>query len=94
MRIRRHFTTAGEDAYHGIGFRKAMSEIRNPDGSVVFRQEGLEVPDTWSQVASDIIAQKYFSKAGVPDCLQAVEEGSVPAWLSRREAAPRCRHDR
>ena len=88
MRIRRHFTTAGKDAYHGIGFRKAMSEIRNPDGSVVFRQEGIEVPDSWSQVASDIIAQKYFRKAGVPDSLQAVEEGSVPAWLSRREAAP------
>ena len=88
MRIRRHFTTAGKDAYHGIGFRKAMSEIRNPDGSVVFRQEGIEVPDTWSQVACDIIAQKYFRKAGVPDSLQAVEEGSVPGWLSRREAAP------
>ena len=94
MRIRRHFTTAGKDAYHGIGFRKAMSEIRNPDGSVVFRQEGIEVPDTWSQVACDIIAQKYFRKAGVPDSLQAVEEGSVPGWLSRREARPWCRHDR
>ena len=88
MRVRRHFTTAGKDAYHGIGFRKAVSEIRNPDGSVVFRQEGIEVPDSWSQVACDIIAQKYFRKAGVPDSLQAVEEGSVPAWLGRREAAP------
>ena len=94
MRIRRHFTTAGKDAYHGIGFRKAMSEIRNPDGSVVFRQEEIEVPDTWSQVACDIIAQKYFRKAGVPDSLQAVEEGSVPGWAQPSRSRPRRRHGR
>ena len=91
MRIKRHFTVEGEDAYHGIEFRTATSEIRNPDGSVVFRHEGIQVPEPWSQVACDIIAQKYFRKAGVPDALQPVDEGSVPGWLSRREAAPGAR---
>ncbi len=91
MRIKRHFTVEGRDAYHGIEFRTATSEIRKPDGFVVFRHEGIQVPGFWSQVACDIIAQKYFRKAGVPDALQPVDEGSVPDWLCRREAAPGAR---
>jgi ribonucleoside-diphosphate reductase alpha chain len=86
MRIQRRFTTEGRDAYAGLGFRQTTSEIRNPDGSVVFRQTGIEVPEGWSQVASDILAQKYFRKAGVPAVLKAVEENTVPSWLWRREA--------
>ena len=66
MRIERHFTQAGEDAYASISFRETSSEIRNPDGSVVFRQDHIGVPEAWSQVASDILAQKYFRRAGVP----------------------------
>ena len=58
MRIERRYTKAGEDAYAGIEFRRATSEIKNPDGSVVFRLEGIEVPSSWSQVAADILAQK------------------------------------
>ena len=64
MRIKRRFTTEGQDPYAAVRFRTATSEIRNPDGSVVFQAEGIEVPDEWSQVASDILAQKYFRKAG------------------------------
>ena len=48
-----------------IEFRLTTSEIRNPDGSVVFRLDNVEVPEAWSQVASDVLAQKYFRKAGV-----------------------------
>src|SRR5207248_1673538 len=55
----------------------------NPDGSVVFRLEGIEVPASWSQVAADILAQKYFRKAGVPAALKRVEEETVPSWLWR-----------
>ena len=66
MHIARRFTTAGQDPYGSVPFRNATSEIRNPDGSVVFQAEGIEVPAEWSQVACDIIAQKYFRKAGVP----------------------------
>ncbi len=69
-----------------VAFRTASSEIRNPDGSVVFQAEGIEVPAEWSQVAADILAQKYFRKAGVPTALMPVPEAGVPAWLWRRRA--------
>jgi len=84
MRIARHFTKGGESAYQGISFKAATSEIRNPDGSVVFHLENFEAPEHWSQVATDIIAQKYFRKAGVASKLKAVEENDVPAWLWRQ----------
>jgi ribonucleoside-diphosphate reductase alpha chain len=84
MRIQRRFTVEGQDAYTGIAFRRATSEIRNPDGSVVFHQSDIEVPEGWSQVAADILAQKYFRKAGVPAALKAVEEETVPSWLWRK----------
>src|SRR5712671_5554381 len=84
MHIARRFTTAGRDPYEAVAFRSATSEIRNPDGSVVFAAEGIEVPAEWSQVACDILAQKYLRKAGVPARLAAVEEAGVPDWLWRR----------
>ena len=83
MRIERRFTTAGQSAYATIEFRTTKSEIRNPDGSVVFRLDGIEVPAQYSQVAADILAQKYFRKAGVARRLKKVEETSVPSWLWR-----------
>ena len=83
MKITRRFTTAGKSPYDEIAFRRATSEIKNPDGSVVFRLEGFEVPEDWSQVASDILAQKYFRKAGVPRHLKKYEETQVPSWLWR-----------
>ena len=83
MRIERRYTKANESAYAGIEFRSTTSEIRNPDGSVVFKLDGIEVPASWSQVAADIIAQKYFRKAGVAKVLKKVEENSVPSWLWR-----------
>jgi ribonucleoside-diphosphate reductase alpha chain len=86
MRIERRFTVAGQSPYQAIEFRKATSEIRKTDGSVVFKLDGIDVPATWSQVASDIIAQKYFRKAGVPARLRRVEENAVPSWLWRSEA--------
>jgi ribonucleoside-diphosphate reductase alpha chain len=84
MHIARRFTTAGQDPYDTVAFRSASSEIRNPDGSVVFAAEGIEVPAEWSQVACDILAQKYLRKAGVPARLAVIEEEGVPAWLWRR----------
>ncbi len=86
MRIERRFTKDGQSPYADIEFRKATSEIRNPDGSIVFRLEDMEVPAQWSQVATDILAQKYFRKAGVPARLKKVEENSVPSWLWRSVA--------
>ncbi|BDA84307.1 ribonucleotide-diphosphate reductase subunit alpha [Aureimonas sp. SA4125] len=86
MKIDRRYTKAGEGAYASVAFRQATSEIRNPDGSVVFRLEGIDVPAQFSQVASDILAQKYFRKAGIPARLKRVEENDVPSWLWRSVA--------
>src|SRR6201747_3336909 len=83
MRIERRYTTDGQSPYAAIDFRLTTSEIRNPDGSVVFRLENVEVPEFWSQVASDVLAQKYFRKAGVAAKLKKVEEETVPSWLWR-----------
>jgi len=87
MRIRRQFTNEGRPPYEGITFRHGASEIRNPDGSVVFRQTDIEVPQDWSQVACDVLAQKYFRKAGVPASLTPVPEEGVPEWLWRKTAS-------
>ncbi|WP_299353358.1 vitamin B12-dependent ribonucleotide reductase [uncultured Shimia sp.] len=83
MKIERKFTKAGQDAYAALNFVKTESEIRNPDGTIVFRLDEVEVPSTWSQVASDVIAQKYFRKAGVPASLKKVREKGVPEFLWR-----------
>jgi ribonucleoside-diphosphate reductase alpha chain len=83
MRIERRYTKQGQSPYSTIPFRLATSEIKNPDGSVVFRQTDIEVPEAWSQVAADVLAQKYFRKAGVPARLRRVEENSIPSWLWR-----------
>ena len=86
MHFERRFTTSGQDAYANIEFRSATSEIRNPDGTIVFQAENIEVPAQFSQVATDILAQKYFRKAGVPAALNRIEETSIPSWLWRSEA--------
>ncbi|WP_334177052.1 hypothetical protein, partial [Pseudoxanthobacter sp.] len=86
MRIERRYTSETGGAYDGIEFRKALSEIRNPDGSVVFRLADIEVPVSWSQVACDVLAQKYFRKAGVPARLKRVAEEGVPEFLWRSVA--------
>ena len=83
MQIDRRFTTEETGAYGALKFRTTTSEIRNPDGSVVFSLENLEVPESWSQVASDVLAQKYFRKAGVPAVLKKVREKGVPDFLWR-----------
>ncbi len=86
MKFERRYTKAGESPYAAIAFRKATSEIKNPDGSIVFRLEGIDVPEQFSQVASDILAQKYFRKAGVPAKLKKLEEHDVPSFLWRSVA--------
>ncbi len=89
MRVTRRFTQEGRSAYEGVTFKTTSSDIRNPDGSIVFELDELEVPADWSQVACDVLAQKYFRKAGVPENRVPVEENTVPSWLWRHEAAPK-----
>jgi len=81
MKFERHFTAGKEDIYSDIEFQYATSEIRNMDGSVVFKAENVETPNFWSQVATDILAQKYFRKAGIATKLKKVKETGVPSWL-------------
>ncbi|MFN3292402.1 MAG: vitamin B12-dependent ribonucleotide reductase [Gemmobacter sp.] len=83
MKIERKFTTETTGAYGALSFGTTTSEIRNPDGKVVFRNDAVEVPAGWSQVASDVLAQKYFRKAGVPARLKKVKEKGVPEFLWR-----------
>jgi hypothetical protein len=63
--IARRFTRPGEDALASLVWERRQSVITNPDGSVVFKMEGAEVPKGWSQLATDIVVSKYFRKAGL-----------------------------
>lgn len=86
MKFRRLYSAPG-DPYAGLTFEPRTSRIVNPDGSVIFEAEDVMVPTGWSQVATDVLAQKYCRKAGVPNALRRVPEDGVPEWLWRSEAA-------
>ena len=88
MRIARHYTTDDGSPRQELAYRTTTCEIRNPDGSVVFAQEDVEVPAGWSQVASDVLAQKYFRKAGIAARRKPVPEDGVPEWLWRSVPDP------
>ncbi|AEF85895.1 vitamin B12-dependent ribonucleotide reductase (Ribonucleoside-diphosphate reductase NrdJ) [Treponema primitia ZAS-2] len=66
MNYQRLFTEPRSGPYKDIQWEKRRSEIRNPDGKAIFEEDTVIVPSFWSQIATDIIAQKYFRKAGVP----------------------------
>src|SRR5712671_722905 len=83
MRLERRYTQAGKSPFAGMAFRAADSEIRNPDGSIVFQLKGVDVPAEWSPVAADVLAQKYFRRAGVAARLTEIAEHDVPQWLWR-----------
>ena len=85
MKISRQFTSPEKSPYDEIEFKEVTSEILNPDGSVVFKLENIKVPSKWSQVASDIIAQKYFRKAGIPNKTVSREERNIPTWLMAKD---------
>src|SRR5881397_834360 len=87
MFIPRYFTIEGQDPFASFSFVPRNSRIVNPDGSVVFEMKDLLAPESWSQVAVDILAQKYFRKAGVPAQSERVPEEGVPAWLQRSRPA-------
>ena len=86
MQITRRFTREGQDPFAGITFAPRTSKIVNPNGSVVFEMKDVMAPAGWSQVAVDILAQKYFRRAGVPARTARVHEDAVPQWLQRAAA--------
>ncbi|MDR3148007.1 MAG: adenosylcobalamin-dependent ribonucleoside-diphosphate reductase [Treponema sp.] len=82
MKYERLFTESGASPYKGIVWEKRRSEIRNPNGEAIFEEDTVIVPSFWSQIATDIIAQKYFRKAGVPaDRIYAWKD-----WLGEKPA--------
>lgn len=86
MKITRRFTRSEESPYENVAFTHRTSRIVNPDGSVVFEAKDILVPESWSQIAVDILAQKYFRKAGVPKKTQRVAETNVPEWIQKSVA--------
>ncbi len=83
MKVTRLFTQSSKDALSAIEFEDRSSRITNPDGSVVFEAKNIPTPKGWSQVAVDILAQKYFRKAGIPSRTVRTPEPDVPEWLWR-----------
>src|SRR5579872_7462213 len=84
MKISRRFTKPGTDPLDEVKWERRESVIREPDGTVVFEMRDIEVPADWSQVATDILAQKYFRKAGVPQ-----PDGSLGRETSARQVVRR-----
>jgi ribonucleoside-diphosphate reductase alpha chain len=87
MQMQRLFTREGQDAFAGINFVPRSSRIVNPNGTVVFEMKDLLAPEGWSPVAVDVLAQKYFRRAGLPLRAEAVPEAGVPDWLRRSKPA-------
>ena len=85
--FQRYFTKAGVNVYDLFTYEKRTSVIRNPSGDAVFEMKNVEVPASWSQVATDILAQKYFRKAGVPQ-----PDGSTSSETSIKQVAHRMAH--
>jgi ribonucleoside-diphosphate reductase alpha chain len=81
----RRFTREEADAFDAFTFIPWVTRLTNPDGQVLYEARDILAPDCWSQVAVDVLAQKYLRKAGVPAATKPVEEEGVPAWLSRSE---------
>ena len=65
MQIKRHYTTSGDSPYSSIAFAKVTSEVRDFNGEAISEAIEFDAPESWSQVACDILAQKYFRRAGV-----------------------------
>lgn len=84
LKYSRHFTREGVDVFEQFEYDFRTSVIRNPNGEVVFEMKNVEVPKEWSQIATDILAQKYFRKAGVPQ-----PDGSLGRETSAKQVAHR-----
>lgn len=84
LNFQRHFTREGVSPYDMFTYELRTSVIRNPNGEVKFEMKDVEVPSHWSQIATDILAQKYFRKAGVPQ-----PDGSLGRETSIKQVAHR-----
>ena len=87
LQFRRRFTKENVSVFDQFDYDYRVSVIRNPNGEVVFEMNNVEVPSKWSQIATDILAQKYFRKAGVPQ-----PDGSLGRETSVKQVAHRLAH--
>ena len=85
MKVSRYFTEKLTSPTDGIRFSSRNSRMVNPDGTLVFEASDVRIPEDWSQVAADIMVQKYFRKAGIPKKRKPVPEKGIPDWLRRNE---------
>ncbi|MBL0060566.1 MAG: vitamin B12-dependent ribonucleotide reductase [bacterium] len=85
MKFTRHFTREGQDVYADLRFTAWASKLTSPEGRTLFEAKDVYAPESWSQVAVDVLAQKYLRKAGVPMASRPVWEQDVPEWLLRQE---------
>ncbi len=83
LKIGRKFTDANSDPFNKLDWKRRDVEIRNFDGTVAFSMENVNLPNNYSQVAANVLAQKYLRKAGVPKKLRKVKESDVPSWLQK-----------
>ncbi|MGI9192884.1 MAG: vitamin B12-dependent ribonucleotide reductase [Chitinophagaceae bacterium] len=84
LQFERYYTTDSSSVYDQFTYDYRTSVIRNPNGEVIFEMKNVEVPNHWSQIATDILAQKYFRKAGVPQ-----PDGSLGRETSVKQVAHR-----
>lgn len=87
LQFSRRFTRDDVNVYDQFEYDYRTSVIRNPNGEIVFEMNNVEVPKQWSQIATDILAQKYFRKAGVPQ-----PDGSLGRETSAKQVAHRLAH--
>lgn len=86
MKITRKFTRQNDGPYADIAFKTVKSVLRKADGTVMSETGDFKVPESFSQVASDIMARKYFRRAEVPVKTRKVAEAGMPTWLHKRIA--------
>ncbi len=86
MLINRYYTKAGQSPYQSLSFEPRVSELRHFDGRLLRKSAEVMVPSTWSQVASDILIQKYIRRAGVPSDTKLIGDNNIPDWLQKRQA--------
>ena len=84
LRFQRYYTKADASPYDLFEYEYRTSMIKDPNGKVIFQMDNVEVPAHWSQIATDILAQKYFRKAGVPK-----EDGTTGRETSSKQVAHR-----
>ena len=83
MKIPRYYTRAGKSPYASIPFHRVTASLKDATGGIVFEQHNVETPKSWSQTATDILAQKYFRRKGIPQFLKRVSEKEIPPFAQR-----------